>query len=620
MAAFQPFVVGVFMLGKVRKRIAEAIAKAANIDVETALSSLESPKERFGDVASNVSFQLAKKMKRNPTEIAEELAKKVKRPALVEKVEAKGPYLNFYLSSDFYYSALQEILKKGEIYGRGRKKEKVIVEFPSVNPNKPWHAGHLRNALLGDVMARLLAFSGYRVERIDYINDLGLQVAQSLWHFLNTPAVAIDKKFDHWLGEKYIKIAQEFEKKQEVQRAVRNLLKQLESGKNEVAEKGRWLAEECLKAQYETAFRFGIFHNAVIFESDLMRTLFAGGIELLKKGRAITLEKEGKNAGCWVVKLPKSFEQEFGEMREADKILIRSDGTITYTGKDVIFHLWKFGKLKKQFVYNEFIKQPNGETAYRSAGKGIAMAFGRADIVINVIGMEQRYPQRVISEVLRLIGYEKEAASLFHLAYEHVTLPEMAFSGRAGTWMGYTADELAAEAEKRALEKVKDEIPLQEKKEIARIIGLGAIKFSFLKTSADKRILFLWDKALSLEGDSGPYLQYAYVRTKGILKKASFKPAVRRGYSFTTDEQRLLKRLCEFPDIVERAAAARVPHILCDYLLDVAADLNKFYTTSRVLDAEKEEERQIRLAIVHATNIILRNALWLLGIDCPERM
>lgn len=607
------------MFKEAKQEIAELIAKKAGVTVDEALASLEIPKEEFGELSSKIAFSLAKSEKKNPTEIANDLKAELEKEGhpFIAKIETYGPYLNFFFTEKFYRDLLVAILKENKKYGGGKKrKEKIIVEFPSVNPNKPWHIGHLRNALLGDSVARILNFYGYSVERLDYIDDLGLQVAQSLWGYLKNSETPTGK-FDLWLGERYVEVSKKYEESAAVQAEVREIMKRLEEGRNETAEKGRWLAEETVKAQYETAANFGIFHDVLIFESDIIKTIFHEGLEILKKNNAIVLERNGKNAGCWVVKLEGN---EYKNMTDADKIVIRSDGTATYTGKDVVFQLWKFGKLSKDFVYAEFLKQRNGEIAYKTYPQGKKMEFGKADKVINVIGMEQTYPQKVINEVLRRLGYVKEAESSVHLAYEHVWLPHEKFSGRTGTWVGFTADELLAEARKRALKKIKGGISEEEKKIIADVVGVGGIKFAFLRTSPEKKIVFKWEEALSLEGDSGPYLQYAFVRTEGIVRKGRADDVeVSSHVTFDKEEKRLLRRLAAFEDVVERSARDMRPHYIADYLLDVAADFNKFYVSCPVLSSEREI-KQKRLAIVAASKIVLGNGLWLLGIASPKRM
>lgn len=614
---------------EIKDEIAGLITKAAGVGAEEALASLEYGK--FGDISSRIAFTLAQKQKTstkpgqkspegaNPAKLAAEITKKIATSPYVAKTEAMGPYVNFHLSDKAYASLLSDVLSKKEKYGAGKKKKgKVVIEFPSVNPNKPWHIGHLRNALLGDSVARILEFDGHDVERMDYIDDLGLQVAQSLWGFLNYEQNP-HGKFDLWLGEQYVGIARKFEEDKTLMEDVREVLRQIEEGGNEVAEAGRKLAERCVLSQYETAFAFGIYHDVLVFESDIMENIFDEGIESIKDNKAVVIETEGKNEGCLVVKLSEDFEKEFGKLENPDKVLVRSDGTAVYTGKDVIFHLWKFGKLKKGFKYEPFVKQPNGKTAYMSSARGKPMDFGDANSVINVICVDQKYPQRVVAEVLKRMDFEDEARNLHHLSYELVGLPDEKFSGRKGTWIGYTADELLAEGQTRVMDKIKTEMEDGEKKNVARMVSAAAIKFSFLRTGPEKRITFKWEEALNMEGDSGPYLQYAYVRTQGILGKTKEKPSVEE-VQFNPQEKQLIKKLAQFQDMVARSAKELAPHHLAQYGLEVAGEFSSFYTTSPVLTAEDEKTRKTRLAITMATSIVLKNSLGLIGIDCPERM
>ncbi len=600
----------------VKGEISRILADAAGVGADVTLASLEMPKSGFGDISSRIAFDIAKAQRKNPVEIAKEITAKVQKNEYVEKVAAAGPYINFFFSAK-NFSEVAEEAAKNEKYGEGKKKKgKTIIEFPSVNPNKPWHIGHLRNALLGDSVAKILSFSGENVEVMDYIDDLGLQVAQSLYGYLNFGKKP-DKKLDHFIGEQYVQIASEIEKNPETLNAVRETLRQMEHSGNEISEKARWLSEEVVKAQYETDFSLGICHDVLVFESDIIRNVFAEGMEKMKKSSAIRPENVGKNKGCWIVQLG----EEYKEQKDDQKVLIRSDGTATYIAKDIIFQFWKFGLLCSDFTYSDFIKQPNGMTAEMTAPKGKAKKFGHAEKVINIIGVEQSYPQAVIRNTFAALGYVKEAENLVHLAYEHVMLKDERFSGREGTWIGYTADEFIEEAKKRASEKITKEMEAMEKKKVAEEVGIAAIKFSFLRTSPEKKIIFEWDRALSLEGDSGPYLQYAYVRTLGILHRWGGEIGKLKAQGgFNDDEKAVLRQLSTFPEIVEKAAGDLRPHYVADYALELSTIFNKFYTKNQVLNAKSEEEKAKRLLIVAATANVMRSALHLMGIEAPEKM
>ncbi len=604
------------MLSDVRNEIAELVSDAEKINAEEVLPTIEIPRGGFGDLSSRISFVLAPVKKENPAVIAKRIAGKISgKSRNFERIEASGPYINFFFSKKLYSGLLKDAVS-GK-WGFRKKKGRIVVEYPSVNPNKPWHIGHLRNAILGGAVSAVLSFSGRKVERLDYINDLGLQVAQSLWGCLNLSSKA-EGKFDVWLGKQYVEVAKRFEEDASVEKEVRALVKELEQG-GKAAKKGRELTEKCVKAQYETAFSYEIYHDVLVLESDLMHTIFDEGLRQIKRNRAVKKAEKGKNAGCWVVVLSEELKREFGELKEPSKVLIRSDGTATYTGKDIIYHLWKFGKLKKNMKFSRFVKQPDGSYAFISSAGGRPMDFGNAARIINIIGVEQKFPQRVVSDILRNLNYRKESENYVHLAYEHVSLPEEKFSGRKGTWLGYTADELLEEAKKRVLEKIKLDVSEKEKEKIAGTVAVGAIKFSILRSGAEKRIIFNWDDVLSMEGDSGPYAQYAYVRTRGILGKANEKPSV-SCRDFNDDEKALIKTLCSFPDVVERSAAELSPHYIAKYCLDVSVAFTRFYGSSPVLKEKDAKKRKTRLAIVSATGNVLKDALSLLGISCPEKM
>ena len=627
-----------------KEKLAQSIADAAKVDIDEAGRSIGLPKGQFGDVASSIAFVAAKRDKKSPATLAMEIAGRMLLPDWVEHAKAEGPYINFLLSDSFFTALAAKVLDEKENYGRRKKKSKrTIVEFPSVNPNKPWHIGHLRNALLGDAVARILDFSGVNVERMDYIDDLGLQVAQSFWGYLNLGKKPAGK-LDLWLGEEYVEASRRFEAEEKVQTEVRALLKEMEHGGGKEAKECRKLVENCVAAQYETAFKFGIYHDVMIFESDILRAIFKEGMELLKSSPAIVKETSGKNAGCLVAKMT---SKEFAAMESPDKVLVRSDGTATYTGKDVIFQLWKFGMLKNDFSYSKFMHQPSGHDCYMSStpGSDKGVKFGHADRVVNVIGMEQSYPQKVIAEIMRGMGYGKEADNSVHLAYEHVWLHDVMhagagqppqpnaedsskdgdgaeakqFSGRQGTWIGFTTDELFSEGLVRAEAKIKPDVAGTERGKISKAVAAAAIRFSFLKTTPEKKIMFKWDDALSMEGDSAPYIMYAHARAHKIAVKAGEGGATPLS-DLSLAEKELLRKIMAFELSVDSAAAQMRPHILAEYCLELATAYNKFYNTCPVIACEDEKKRAMRLCINSAALLAMKNALCVLGIEPLESM
>ncbi|MCK4247497.1 MAG: arginine--tRNA ligase, partial [Methanomicrobia archaeon] len=348
---------------------AEELLRSIVGDIEIVFSDTPDPK--LGDFSSTVAFAMAKKMKKNPKEVAEEIISnlKTKKMKYIKEIRNVGPYINFFINYDTLgHDLLKNILN--EEWKIEEKKEKVIVEHTSTNPNKPLHMGHLRNAILGDTLARIFKFLKYNTEIQNYIDDLGIQVAETLWGYKNLKFDE-NKKFDHLLGEIYVEA--EKIKDYKIEKEIRALNKEMEeSGIS------REFVERCLKAQLETLSELNISYDVLVFESDLIRSkIFDEAYEKIKQSKDIVLEEGGENIGCLVMKLGNIFP----DMENPDKILIRSDGTATYTGKDVAYHLWKFGLVERNMRYLKW------NSIYKSFSEGETKDFGNGDIVINVIGV-----------------------------------------------------------------------------------------------------------------------------------------------------------------------------------------------------------------------------------------
>ncbi|EEB74539.1 arginine--tRNA ligase [Thermococcus sp. AM4] len=604
----------------------------------------DTPSLELGDFGTAIAFQLARVFRKAPKLIAEELVERIEKPEGIVEVKAVNGYINFYVDYSYFGRELVgEILGKGEAYGEseiGRDK-KVIVEHTSVNPTKPLHMGHARNAVLGDTMARIMRRLGYKVEVQNYIDDLGVQFAQVLWGYLNMKEEferieaelrekGLKEDFiDHVMGLLYVEVNKRIEENPEVDKEVRELMKKLEEGNNEIAEIGRKLAERVVKAQMLTTYRMGIAYDLLSWESDIMRSgIFEEAYQLIESNENFFWGKEGKYKGAFVMDLRKLFP----EMKNPFLVLKRSDGTATYTGKDIAYHLWKFGKVKADMLYKLWDKTESHET-WTTAPDGEKMPgrFGRGDIVINVIGAEQRHPQMAIKYALQLLGFEESAENFHHLAYEHVVRPEGKFSGRKGTWVGFTVDEVLNEAVQRARELVEGKNPNlseEEKDRIAEAVGVGAVRFNLVKYSPDKVITFRWEDVLNFEGESAPYIQYAHARCASILRKAGesgvetdWKALLEKAdfSKLTLREKELIKLLAKFPEVIESAGRDIKPHLVPAYLNELASLFNKFYMDHPVLKAE-EGVKEERLLLVLAVKQVLRNGLELLGIEAPEKM
>ncbi|CAI1493919.1 Arginine--tRNA ligase [Thermococcus nautili] len=604
----------------------------------------DTPSLELGDFGTAIAFQLARVFRKAPKLIAEELVERIERPEGIVEVKAVNGYINFYVDYSYFGRELvREILEKGSAYGEseiGRGK-KVIVEHTSVNPTKPLHMGHARNAVLGDTMARIMRRLGYIVEVQNYIDDLGVQFAQVLWGYLNLKeeferieaelrGKGLKEDFiDHVMGLLYVEVNKRIEENPEVDKEVRELMKKLEEGNNEMAEIGRKLAERVVKAQMLTTYRMGIAYDLLSWESDIMRSgIFEEAYRLIEANENFFWGKDGKYKGAFVMDLRKLFP----DMKNPFLVLKRSDGTATYTGKDIAYHLWKFGKVKADMLYKLWDEIENHET-WTTAPDGEEMPgrFGRGDIVINVIGAEQRHPQMAIKYALQLLGFEESAENFHHLAYEHVVRPEGKFSGRKGTWVGFTVDEVLNEAVQRARELVEGKNPNlseAEKDRIAEAVGVGAVRFNLVKYSPDKVITFRWDDVLNFEGESAPYIQYAHARCASILRKAGesgvetdWKALLEKAdfSKLTLREKELIKLLAKFPEVIESAGRDIKPHLIPAYLNELASLFNKFYMDHPVLKAE-EGVKEERLLLVLAVKQVLRNGLELLGIEAPEKM
>ncbi|WP_457631429.1 arginine--tRNA ligase [Oceanithermus sp.] len=576
----------------------------------------ETPPAKPGDYGTPVAFQLARVLRKAPPQIAAELAGAIEPPEGVLKVEVAGGYVNFFIDPAWLTRAAAAPVEPAPKRGG-----KVLVEHTSVNPNKELHVGHLRNVALGDAIGRILEFAGRRVEVLNYIDDTGRQSAESLFA-LEHYGLAYDgsQKYDHWVGEAYVRLHRELadeEARERLEPAIRAVLQRLEAGEL------RGEIEKLLAAQLETMWRLNAEYDVLVWESDIVREgLLQQALALLEKTPYVSRPAEGKYAGALVMDTSAFIEG----MEDPYLVLLRSDGTATYTAKDIAFQFWKMGLLEG-LRFRRFTRQPSGRELYTSHPEGEPMPFGDAQETINVIDVRQSYPQQVLKAALEAVGRHDLAAGAYHLAYETVLLEGRPLSGRKGHTV--SVDEVLDEAVRRARAVIAEKNPqLANADEVARMVGVGAVRFAMVKTEPKKQIDFRWDQALSFEGDAAPYLQYAHARAASILRKAAGEgaddePDFARA---TPYEVELAKALLRFAEAVEKSAELKTPHVLAQYLLDLAAAWNAYYNAKEdgrpatpVLTAP-EGLRGLRLALVKRLKATMATGLNLLGIAAPEAM
>ncbi len=605
----------------------------SGIDSQQVLNSISTPKKEFGDISSSIAIRLSKIAKKSPKDVAAEIVAGIQKSEMIKDLNEAGGYINASFNEPEYSKRVFDAVNSlNDRYGSSDigKGDKVLVEFPAVNPNKPWHIGHLRNALLGDSISNILEFCSYKVEREDYIDDLGLQIAEIAWGQRKLDFDSKDAKFDQWLGEQYVKINKMMEEGN-AKAEISDILKRMEDPGTDEARLSRELSFKCVMAQYATADSYGIYHDVMIWESDIVQA------RLLERALKIGLDKgalekptSGKNAGCVIVNLDKvrSFSKAFENPNEHEKVMVRSDGTATYVAKDFAFHMWKLGIIDAGFKYSKISMQKNREPLYSTGSSGEKLGFGNADIVVNIIGSAQKYPQLILKAILSLAGYAKESANIVHVAYGEVSIDSGSLSGRSGRWLGegkaYTADVLLSEARSKSLEATKKSKKIDDIDRVVEIsteIGKAAIKFEYLRVSPEKPVVFSWSTALNFEGNSGPYCMYSYARAGRILRKGGYKSGklgaglyakVTRGNDFE-----LVKLIGRAEEVVKKAAAEYSTNIIADYIVDLTATFSKFYESMQVINSNAKD---FRMELVHIYMVTLSNMLMLLGIRTVEEM
>ena len=680
----------------VRRLMTDAVRRLYDIpadDPVLAAIPVEIPPRRaLGDFSVPLAFELARRLRKAPRAIAQEIVGALGHVDGFTRIEAApNGYVNFFLDRPAQFlrwlapgpsrpSPFASVAAAAPL--------KTIVEHTAINPNKAAHIGHLRNAALGDAFGRLLRFLGREVEVQNYIDDTGVQVADVAVGFRELEHKGLDEirtladttRFDYYCWDLYARVTEWYEEDKTRLTIRKAALHDIEHGGNPTADVAAFIADRIVRCHLKTMRRLNIDYDLLTWEGDILRLHFwSHAFEFLKKTGAVFLQTEGRLKGCWVMRI----DDDEGEAASAapddtreddeagpepgdgteprEKVIVRSDGTVTYVGKDMAYQLWKFGLLGKDFHYRVFLERPGAPplwstTSLPSATSPNPPTFGRASWVCNVIDTRQSYLQKLLKQALAALGYEAQAGHSVHYSYEMVALshstarelgysidadadrPFVEVSGRRG--LGVKADDLIDRLTDKAANEVSKRNPdlsPDQMRRVAEAIAVAAVRYFMVKFSRGKVIVFDIDEALSFEGESGPYLQYAVVRANNIFNKLKDRDGI--------DEARVLAAVAAAPvdlltadteealdlwglvleaarldDVVEHAIRTLELSVVAKYAFGLAQSFNAFYHRYSIINEERADARAWRAAAVAYYRAQLTKALELMGADVPEKM
>ncbi len=683
--------------------MAESVARSYGIPASDPVvtdMALEAPPRRaLGDVAVPIAFALARRLRKAPRAIAQELVAALGAVGGFSRIEAApNGYINLFLDRPYWVKqwtsgrppeggshgvgVTRESLESRsfhlQVEARETEGRKVIVEHTAINPNKAAHIGHLRNAALGDALGRLLRFQGRQVEIQNYIDDTGVQVADVVVGFrelehrtlADVQALADSTRFDYSCWDLYARVTEWYEEDRTRLQIRGEALHAIEHGGNDTAAMASFVADRIVRCHLATMKRMNIEYDLLTWEGDILRLHFwAHAFDFLKKSGGVFLQTEGKLKGCWVMRIEDEDTASAAETTEEasdepgkesrEKVIVRSDGTVTYVGKDMAYQLWKFGLLGRDFFYRIFARQSGGRPLWSttsSDGAADAPAFGHASMVCNVIDTRQSYLQKLVKQALAVLGYVEQAKSSVHYSYEMVALshetarelgydtsdesgkPFVEVSGRKG--LGVKADDLLDRLSQKATEEVSKrnpELSSDDVRRTAEIIATAAVRYFMVKFSRGKVIAFDIDEALSFEGESGPYLQYAAVRANNIFAKlkdrermdvagvlasleATASDSLTDGSEDADELWALAFEAARLDEIVEQAVRTLELSVLAKYAFALAQQFNGFYHRFSILNEERKDVRTWRAAVVEYYRRQITTALSLMGCEVPDRM
>lgn len=573
-----------YPLDECKKEILSEIQKIVTTYNFTQEIKLEIPPDNMGDFAFPC-FQLAPFLKKSPTDIALEIAKGISKGKWITRVQAKGAYVNFFINNTQLTSIiLHLILQKKETYGHLEKKhKKVIIEHTSANPNGPLHVGRARNPIIGDTLVRIFKAAGYDVESQFYLDDMGKQVAILAWGVNNLEQknipVSTYSKTDHTMVGFYQITNERMQTDSKIAEQISEIVKKLERGDRKTIDMIHASYAPVLDGIKQSLQKINIHIDSYIPESTFV---YDKSVDRIIHQLQQTPYCHQEDAAFYIDMEP------FGiQGRNTKFFFLRKDGTSLYATRDIAYHQWK---------------------------------AHQADILINVLGEDHKLESQQVKVALELLGTKIIPKVVF---YAFVSLPGGKMSTRRGRVV--YLDELIDECIEHAYEEVKkrrsDELTEPQMKEIAELIGLGSLRYNIIKIQPEKDIVFTWEDALNFEGNAAPFIQYAHARACSILSKVNIKDQIFDPSLLThTSEIVLIKKLAQFPLIIEDASNNYKPNIISNYLYETASVFNQFYRDCPVLSEENTLLRSSRLALVTATKIVLQNALDLLGISAPKEM
>jgi len=651
---------------RLAEKVRDFLRRTYNIDQANIVVE-QPPKVEMGEYALPLAFELAKKLRKAPRKIAEEIVAGIGPIEGFEKLELAGAgYINALVDR----AALAAALARDERPVAAVPIGKVLVEHSSINPNKAAHIGHLRNAVLGDTFVRLLRYAGREVDIQNYIDNTGVQVADVVVGFVylekksraEIEALSRQARFDFYCWDLYARVSQWYEQDKENLQARIQTLHAIEQGNNETAAVADLISVAVLRRHLETMDRLDIEYDFLPRESEILHLHFwDAAFRKLKDGGVLFFENEGKNKGCWVMRRAGTAEspKTSQEVTEEDqKVIVRSNGTVGYVGKDIAYHLWKFGLLGKDFGYRKFYRYPNEHQSWISStdGEPEHPHFGDVSEIYNVIDARQAEAQNTVIEALRGLGYKEQADHYTHFSYEMVALTprcaaELGYelsqedksrlyievSGRKG--FGVKADDLIdllIASAKKEVDQRHPQLSDSERLSIATQIAVGALRYFLLKYTKPSVIAFDFKDALSFEGETGPYAQYAVVRATNIFRKGGIDPdSYGREAATRISREDLAKYFADESGteiwelwlaasrtsyIVDQCIATTEPAYAAKHAFQLAQLFNNFYHRHHILTESDETRKKFLLATVAVVRRELIRVLNTLGISVPPVM